>query len=104
MGILFRRVLVPGLLAQFVGWTQLLIVSAGGLNTEINATHPRAYNNRFLASSEIFLVARGKHGFRVFLRREESPDGDPSRGVLRRELHASQVWLRLLGTALAAEE
>jgi hypothetical protein len=76
-GILLRRVLVPGLLAQFVGWRQLLIRTSRGLNTEINATHPCTYNDGFLASSESFLVARGNMVSEYFSGGKNSRNGDP---------------------------
>jgi hypothetical protein len=53
--ILLRRVLVPGLLAQFVGWTQLLIrTSRRAQHGNQRHTALYLYQRVFLASSEIF--------------------------------------------------
>lgn len=79
-----RRALVPGLLGSFVGWTQLLIRTSRGLNTEANATHPCTYNNGFLASSEIFLAARENMVFEYF-----SGGKNHRMGIRRREVFSA---------------
>ena len=83
-------------------WVDTVVDSykPGGLNTAINATHPCAYHNGFLASSEIFLVARGNMVFEYFSGGRNHGMGIGRRGVLRRELHASRVWIHLVRTGL----
>ena len=77
-GILLRRVLVPGPLAQFVGWTQLLIRTSRGGSTRKSTPHILVPISTGFWRLQRFFSWHVGIWFRVFLGREESSDGDLS--------------------------